>query len=602
MPSNDFAQQVKEQADIVRVIGDYVRLKKAGAQNWSGLCPFHKEKSPSFSVHQTRQFFHCFGCGVSGDVFSFVQKIEGVTFPEAVRAVAAKVGIATPKTQWSSPQEAEEGRRRGALLEMHERAAEFFEQQLQSPEGARAREYLLQQRGLDPRIIQAFRLGFAPESGFMLRDRLKAQFNDEQMRASGLFSWKEGADDKSQSALYSKFRNRVMFPIMNDAGRIIAFTARTLATGADAEKAGPKYLNSPETPIYTKGRVLFNLDKAKDAIRRLDYAIVVEGNVDSITVYAAGFHNVIATSGTAFSETQVRLLGRYTKNIVVNFDPDNAGATATERSLALLLEEEFNVRIVRLESGFDPDLYIRRKGKEAYTQALTQSLPYTDFLIDRARSLFPQRSADAKVKAVNWLLPHIQRIPNRIKRDELAADVAQKLGIESATLRQELQSIAVSRATHTVKPQNAGTVTEAEKVLLRALSPGTPAEHSATKQHLAAAIRSENLHEGTATEALFAALLDNPDAQHVTDLETLIDGDSRRLLATVLMESHEEAEQDFEIELLQNSLAALRRTQLERRQRNLAAQIAAAERKNDAAALGQLLQQKMQLAQALREL
>jgi DNA primase len=403
--------------------------------------------------------------------------------------------------------------------------------------------------------------------------------------------------------MYSKFRNRVVFPITNEAGRIIAFTARTLAA-ADAEKAGPKYLNSPETPIYTKGRVLFNLDKAKEAIRKLDYVIVVEGNVDCITVFAAGFHNVIATSGTAFSETQVRLLGRYTKNIVVNFDPDNAGAAATERSLTLLLEEEFNVRIVRLESGFDPDLYIRRKGRQAYAEALQTSLPYTDYLIERARTLFPPRTVDAKVKAVNWLLPHIQRIPNRIKRDELAADVAQKLGIDSATLRQELKSAAVSRATRAVHARGVGTITEAERVLLRALAPGTPAEFVETKRHLAEAVRGESLHEGTATEALFATLLANGEAQHVTDLS--LDDESRRLLATVLMESHACAdssfEQDFDIELLQNAMAALRRTRLQRQQRVLAAEIAAAERKNDAAALAQLLQRKVALAQALREL
>lgn len=591
--ASDFAQSVKEQADIVRIVGDYVRLKKAGAQNWSGLCPFHKEKTPSFSVHQSRQFFHCFGCNKSGDVFTFVKDIENISFPESVRVVAQKCGIPLPKQQFSSPQEAEEARHRGTLLEMHDRAADFFQQQLASPEGARAREYLLQQRGLDERTIKAFRLGYAPESFSLFRDRLKNQFTEDQLKSAGLL--KEAAGG---TTAYSTFRNRVMFPISNEAGRIIAFTGRTLAAPGD-EKAGPKYLNSPETPIYTKGRILFNLDKAKEAVRKLDYAIVVEGNVDCITVFASGFHNVIATSGTAFTEAQVRLLGRFSKNIVVNFDPDNAGANATEKSLALLLEEEFNVRILTLEAGFDPDLYIRRKGKQAYAEELKNSLPYTDYLIERARTLFPPKSPDAKVKAINWLLPHIQRIPNRIKRDELAMDAAQKLGIDSTTLRQELKHAAVSRATRQIKPQNIGTITDSEKVLLRALAPGAPAHFAGTRQHLREAISGESLHEGLGAESLFATLLAHPDAQHITDLP--LNDEVRRQLATVLMDA-ESAGDDFEVDMLQHAVVALRRMHLERQQRRLAAELAAAERKNDTAAVARILQEKMKLSQALRDL
>src|SRR4051812_15751238 len=260
----DFAYTVKQQADIVRIIGDYVKLKKTGAQNFGGLCPFHQEKTGSFSVHATKQFYHCFGCGVSGDVFSFVQKIENVTFPEAVRAVAQKLGIALPKQQFSGPAEAKEAALRGALIEMHERACAFFEEQLRKPEGARAREYL-SARGLTDDDIKTFRIGFAPDSGFLLRDRLKGQFSDEHLRASGLMSWKEkdesaktdGAKDAGgAAAMYSKFRSRITFPISNETGKIIAFTARALASD---DKAGPKYLNSPETAIYSKSRVLYNL-------------------------------------------------------------------------------------------------------------------------------------------------------------------------------------------------------------------------------------------------------------------------------------------------------------------------------------------------------
>ena len=464
MPAEDFKETVKQQADIVRIIGDYIKLKKAGAQNYAGLCPFHGEKTPSFSVHATRQFYHCFGCGVSGDVFSFVQKIENITFPEAVRLVAQKLGIPLPKATYSSPGEARDAKLRAQLLDAQERAAAFFQECLKRPEGARAREYLAG-RGLNEETIVRFRIGYAPDSGFLLRDRLAGEFSEEVLRESGLFSWKQEesrqpsavsrrqeqnpesddvqptTNDRSQPALsgakgpttvYSKFRNRVMFPIANDAGKIIAFTGRTLATD---EKSGPKYLNSPETGIYSKGRVLFNLDKAKEAIRKLDYAILVEGQMDCISVYAAGFHNVIASSGTAFTEIQAKLLGRFSKNAVVNFDPDTAGAKATERTLGLLVEEEFQIKVLTLEQGFDPDLYIRRKGKDAYGEALRSSQKYFDYLIDRARSHFPIRSPEGKVKAVNYLLPHIQRVPSRIVRDELGQEIAQKLGIDSAVLR-----------------------------------------------------------------------------------------------------------------------------------------------------------------------
>src|SRR3954454_13178110 len=216
----DFAYTVKQQADIVRIIGDYIKLKKAGAQNYSGLCPFHGEKTPSFSVHATRQFFHCFGCGKSGDVFKFVQEREQISFPEAIKLVAEKMGIPLPKMQYSSESEAEDAGKRGKLIEMHERACKFFEDQLRRPEGAQAREYL-SGRGLNEETIRTFRIGFAPDSGFTLKDRLKADFSAEMMRASGLFSWKEGADSATTAAMYSKFRNRIMFPIANENGKII---------------------------------------------------------------------------------------------------------------------------------------------------------------------------------------------------------------------------------------------------------------------------------------------------------------------------------------------------------------------------------------------
>src|SRR6185312_15406768 len=503
---SDFKETVRQQADIVRIVGVYVKLKKAGAQNYSGLCPFHNEKTPSFSVHATRQFFHCFGCGKSGDVFKFVQEREQISFPEAVRLVAEKMGIPLPRMQYSSESEAEDAGKRGKLIEMHERACKFFEDQLRRPEGAQAREYLAG-RGLKEETIRTFRIGFAPDSGFTLKDRLKVDFTDEMMRTSGLFSWKEGTESAGASAgaMYSKFRNRIMFPIANENGKIIAFTGRTLAKD---EKSGPKYLNSPETPIYSKSRVLYNLDRAKEAIRKLGYVIIVEGQMDCIAVYSAGFHNVVASSGTAFTETQVRLLGRFSKDIVVNFDPDTAGAAATDKSLGMLLEEEFNIRVLRLEAGFDPDLFIRKNGPEAYAKALKGSAKYFDYLVERALKLFPTRSPEGKKNAVNFLLPHIHRVPNRIVRDELANDIAQKLNIDTTVLRQEFKAAAVSRAVGGLRNEPDIDVTPAEKVLVRAASSAS-GEEAELRQMAVGALAEERLHVGLTTETLLEAILQN---------------------------------------------------------------------------------------------
>ncbi len=636
MPTEDFKETVKQQADIVRIIGDYIKLKKAGAQNYSGLCPFHGEKTPSFSVHATRQFYHCFGCGVSGDVFSFVQKIENITFPEAVRLVAQKLGIPLPKTTYSNPGEARDARLRGQLLDVQERAATFFQECLKRPEGARAREYLTA-RGLDAETIASFRIGYAPDSGFLLRDRVAGEFSEEALRESGLFSWKEGAPSspvrsldgqrgdidlalrsepkaqspKPEAPMYSKFRNRVMFPIANDAGRVIAFTGRTLATD---EKSGPKYLNSPETAIYSKGRVLFNLDKAKEAIRKLDYAILVEGQMDCISVYAAGFHNVIASSGTAFTEIQAKLLGRFSKNAVVNFDPDTAGAKATERTLGLLVEEEFQIKVLTLEEGFDPDLFLRRKGKDRYSEALRHSQKYFDYLIDRARNNFPVRSAEGKKNAVNYLLPHIQRVPSRIVRDELAQEIAQKLGIDSAVLRQELRHVAAERSAATIKFSAETQPTDAERILIRALASARqmqPGEHLSARdgarefvkeedfdpaRQAQFAFQSEGLHRGLATETLVEALL-NAGADVADVMEVPCSETERRMLASILLKEDEE----LSAERLEGAVRALRRIHLRRRLEQVQRELTKPEVAGDKALRNELLLEKDRLSRALRD-
>ncbi len=631
----DFAYTLKQQADIVRIIGEYIRLKRAGAQNYSGLCPFHGEKTASFSVHASRQFFHCFGCGESGDVYKFLQRIENISFPEAVRLLAQKLGVPMPKVQFDSPAEAREAKIRGTLLDLHEAACRFFEDRLKRPEAAHAREYL-KGRGLEAEAIARFRIGYAPDSGFLLRDAIKQMADDELLRESGLFSQAAPRDaaapsagvsestaattaqdksgrDAQPSVLYSKFRNRVVFPICNEQGKIIAFTGRTLASD---EKSGPKYLNSPETAIYHKSRILYNLHLAKEAIRQLDYAVLVEGQMDCISVYNAGFHNVIASSGTAFTEIQAKLLSRFSKKIVVSFDPDAAGAAAAERSLDLLVSEDFNIKVATLEVGYDPDLLIRKKGADAYGAALSGSKDYFEFLCLRTRTKFPGNSVETKIQSLNSLLPRIERVANKTKRLEIANKVIESLGVQHAVVIRDFRKALDESAREMEVATRLGAgkwalpgllMTKAERVLIRALAGGMGLGHEGVssregedtefdpQRQACFVLTSERLHEGLSAETLIAALAQAvADGKDPMSLE-LADAD-RRLMAAALMDEDE----PLTPESLHAALEALRRLKLEHRQRELKSLIADAERKQDSVTLGQLLREKMGIDKLLR--
>ena len=586
---DDFAQLVKQQADIVRIVGEYVKLRKTGAQNYTGLCPFHKEKTGSFSVNANHGYFHCFGCHEKGDVFTFVMKMDGLSFPEAVRAVATKANIPLPKREFSSPEEARDAGLRRQLLDAHEAATQYFEAQLKSPEGARAREYLTG-RGVSPETIKTFRIGYAPDDFNAMRDALRQHFSEDTLRASGLFSAKEQADG-SPGPMYARFRKRIPFPIANEGGKVIAFTARALDAKDEKGRDIPKYLNSPEGPLYSKGSVLFNLDKAKGDMRSADFALLVEGQMDCISVYMAGIHNVVAVSGTAFTEAQVRLLARFTKRVIVNFDPDAAGSNAAEKSIALLTEEDFDVKIVTLEGGLDPDRFVREHGIQAYGAALRNAKRYSDYLIERARQLFPGHAAEAKVKALNFLLPHIRRMAHPIRRSQFADDAANKLGIDSALMRQELKQAAAQR-TESIPAHRAEPVTETERILLRAL---VLPEGDPIRELAAGSLASHpEWIADLATADLLDALANAPappnplDAAHSNEL--------RAHLAHTL--DHAPAESDpLQVE---GALETLAVRSLERRQRELRNLIAEADRRGDKEALERLMAEKVEIDRKLR--
>jgi len=576
---------VKSQADIVRIVGEYIKLRKAGA-NWTALCPFHKEKSGSFHIYATQGNYYCFGCHEHGDVFSFVMKMDNVSFPEAVRTVATKMGIPLPKREFNSPQEAQEAGLRRQLIDVHEAATQYFQQALNSPEAARAREYMTS-RGITAETIAKFRLGYAPDNFNDMREQLGRHFNEETMRASGLFSWKE-QEDGSAGQMYARFRKRITFPIANEQGKVIAFTARALDSAEQDAKAGPKYMNSPETPLYTKGQVLFNLDKARAAIKAKDAALLVEGQMDCISLFMAGVDNVIATSGTAFTETQVRMLGRFTKRVWLNFDPDAAGMNAAEKTLSLLVEEGFEVKVITLEGGLDPDRYVREHGVKAYAEAVRNAARHADFLIERARKEFGTRTPEAKVKAMNFLLPHIRRVPNALARNDFAENASQKLGIESALMRQELKH-AVQQRLESVRSTQPTTVTETERILLRALLlPEADSARALAAEQLGA---HPEWYADLPTEGLLEVLVNSAPPEN--PFEVAPDDVSRGLLASAMQTS--EHEEETTAEKVQSALAALHGRYFDRKIRELEMQIKEAAKRGDFAMQGKLFLEQTRL-------
>ena len=528
--AGSFADKVKQQADIVRVVGEYVRLKKSG-QNFTGLCPFHGEKTPSFAVHPVKQIFHCFGCGKGGDVFSFVMEMEKCQFPEAVRIVAEKCGIAIPRPKERSPEERKENQQRAALVEMHREAQSFFVKQLETTaEGKAARAYL-EDRGLNAEAVARFGIGYAPSGGDALLRYLKQKYAEKLLVDSGLIS-------RDQSGrLFDRFRRRITFAIANESGKVVAFGCRAL--GDDL----PKYLNSPETPIYSKSNVLYYMDRAKDAIRREDFAVLVEGYMDAIAVARAGINNVVASCGTSLAEPQIKLLGRFTKRVIVNYDPDAAGQAATERSISLLLEQDFEVRVLALppigDKKADPDLFIREKGAEAYIKALKDAPPYVDYLITRARQM-DLTTGEGKLRALNFLMPYLQKIPNRLLRSEWATRISQQLRIDEPVLRAALSKAAAERRSEVrTQPELVGkSAKPIERRLIRMLM-----EAEGFRRELAQRLQQGGLYRGLETEKVFAALIvaalsDQP--MQATEIGALLEERDRRMLFEILFEPAQE--------------------------------------------------------------
>ena len=450
-----FIDDLKQQADIVVVIQDYVSLKKGGA-NYKGLCPFHGEKTPSFQVNRDKGFFHCFGCGVGGDVFKFLELHEKIGFADAVKLLAQRFGMTLPEMEQSDEQHANAVERE-TLLKVHEVAAAWFREQLASNAGARIRRQI-EGRGVSEATGAALGLGYAPNGRDPLKSALLQQgFSPAVLMRAGLVV------QRDDGTVVDRFRNRLMIPICRDTGSVIAFGGRAVDTDQQ-----PKYLNSPETPIYSKGRTLYGLNLSKNAIRQRKFAILVEGYFDFAQAYQAGFQGVVASCGTALTPQQAQQLRRFTNKVVLSFDPDAAGQGAAAKSCEMLVAEGFAVNVAVLPAGDDPDTFIRKLGAQGYAERLEHSTPYLEYLLDRAAASHNLNTDEGRVKFLGDMLPVGGRIPDAAMRDRFADRLAFKARVTDEVVRAEIRKAVVQKR-DTLTPRQVpsfGQVTKAEKGLI----------------------------------------------------------------------------------------------------------------------------------------
>lgn len=448
----NFAETVRNSADIVRVVSEYVSLKSAGSA-LKGLCPFHSEKTPSFSVHREKQIFHCFGCAAGGDVFSFLMQMEKVSFPESVRIVAEKFGIPVPAENGVDDKKSDE---RKQLFEIYERTSSYFRQMLASEEAAPARQ-VLQNRQIQPEFIERFRLGYAPASGLMQHLRPR------EAVSTGLFVRNDRGD------VYERFRRRLMFPIWNERGKTIAFGGRALAA-----EAQPKYLNSAESPLYSKSQVLYALHLARDAAQKAGRIVVVEGYFDCLSLHQAGVENVVASCGTSLTQQQVAIMARYVPEVVMNYDPDAAGQSAMRRSIDLLLAKGLRVRILHLPGGLDPDDFVRQKGAEVYSGLLSKAPYFWQYLMTEAARRNDLDQPASKANAVRDVMEHVTKIQDRVEQLEVARAVAEQFKVPESVIFERLKvspgRLALKPETRTaVSAEEQRRLTLAEKQLIQAL-------------------------------------------------------------------------------------------------------------------------------------
>ncbi|HEY5672712.1 MAG TPA: DNA primase [Malonomonas sp.] len=576
--------EVRERSDIIELISQYVTLKRAGA-NHMGLCPFHSEKSPSFSVHAGRQFFHCFGCGVGGDVFSFLMKIEGLAFPDALKRLAGRAGIELEERQLS-PEEEQRQQQRERFYRVNELAADYFHQLLmEQPSGEPGRQYL-KQRGYGRKAAGEYQIGYALDAWEGLAKHLKQQgVRAEDARELGLIRpGKEGRGD------YDLFRGRLMFPIYDLAGQVVAFGGRVL------DDSKPKYINSPESPIYHKGRVLYGLYQARQAMRQSGEVILVEGYFDQLALYRAGFPQVVATCGTAMTVDHARLLKRYVQRVLLLFDQDPAGKQATFKAMAALQEEGIPALVIELPSGDDPDSFVQQQGAEAFRQRLEKARPAMDLFMEDALA---QAAAgiEGKVRAAETIVERIAGLTSAMQQDLYLKDLSGRSGIDLQLLKQKLAGIErkassaqSSQRSEPSRPEYSGPppVDDAYARLAQpVVVPKAPPKavwskaegmllcllihNSEARQKIAVSGVSDYFHSAQALQ-IAEQLLAEPEAETATELAVRLAPDMLSLLQPLLAADPAQFSDGID-EMLSDCRAALAREQKKRRREELLGQI-----------------------------
>jgi DNA primase len=585
-----FIEDLKRQADIVRIVQDYVPLKKAGT-NWRAPCPFHKETKPSFNVNPAKEFFFCFGCHKGGTVFNFIMEMERVEFPDAVKIVAEKSGVALPK-MIDDDRFAARQRDSDQVIDLNQWALQWWQDQLQSKAAASVRHYL-KERGITEETIKGFRLGFAPDSWESLSNHLRQKgAKQDALEKSGLVV------KKDEGGSYDRFRGRVIFPVFDVQGKPIAFGGRTLDPDGD-----PKYLNSPETPAYTKGRNLYGLHLTRDEIRRQGFAILVEGYLDLIVPYQHGVRNVVASLGTALTPEQVKLIGRFADKVLVNYDGDRAGVAAAKRAIETILAEDIEVKVLVLPNNTDPDDFIRQNGVAEYNRRRTEAQPHIQFVIDQAVRDRNLNSPADKAAAVEETLPFIRAVHNRIQRREYFDIAMDGLRVQREQRRELWHQVRGGASTDT---------TAVQKVFIKAVKP-TVAE----EKLLGLLVADDELrniilpqleavdYEPLATASIFRGLQELAKAEKEITYESLSDavGDDATAAAILPRVLINEAAESFEqsLEEANSCVNALRLLRVDREIDELTTQIAEADRAGDAERRDQLVMTKLELSKQRRK-
>jgi DNA primase len=521
MIPEDKVREVAERISIVEIVSEYVPLRRSGA-NYSGLCPFHAEKTPSFNVNPAREIFHCFGCGAGGNAFSFIMKIEGLSFPEAVKLMARKTGVEIEERQLS-PAEKQAQSDRQTFQRINELTAVFYRSVLeQKPEGAVAREYL-ERRAATGEIAEAYRLGFAPDRSDALVQHLKANSVDLES------ALKLGVVRKSErGGWYDQFRNRLMFPIRDSKGNVIAFAGRVL------DAALPKYINSPESPLYHKSAVLFGLDMALPAIRTENSIIIVEGYFDHLALYRAGIRNVVATCGTALTTTHTGLIKRHAAKVYTLFDSDAAGHKATIRSMELFMEQRLPSYVITLPAGDDPDSFLAKNPLEAFRARLEKARPAFEFFVRSLLAQTPPDSVDSKVRIIDELLPRFKKIADPVERDLYEKEICRLLGITVHAFRKRMGGMSLTARDITGEQDQAHTKGDQTQEMLLALICCYPESRAEVEKS-----GIINLFEGDYLELarlVLDTMANNDHAQALSHLlDSIEDPNVRALLSRLLV-------------------------------------------------------------------